>query len=780
MHTNVRGTDMSDIADLPLTSSHWGTYRVEHKDGRVAALHPFEEDVAPSPIGHGILDVLDGPTRITAPMVRKSWLENGPGANGHLRGEDAFVQVTWDEAEDLVAAELDRVRKDYGNQAIYAGTYGWASAGRFHHAQSQLKRFLNCIGGFTRSLNSYRFAAAEVIVPYVLGDFRAQAYNSTSWRSVISDTKLFVAFGGVPLKNGQIAQGGVGRHRQREAILEATAAGVAFVNVSPIRSDILSDAGAEWMAVRPSSDTALLLALAHTLTAENLHDQAFLDRYASGFDRFAAYLTGQTDGQPKSADWAAALCDLPANDIRALARRMAATRTMISLSWSLARQDHGEQTYWAGIALAAMLGQIGLPGGGIGFGYSAVNSVGNDVPHVPFVSVPQGHNGVEDFIPVARISDMLENPGGTFDYDGQTHTYPDVKIVWWAGGNPFHHHQDLNRMRRAWARPDTVIANEWCWNGLARHADIVLPCTTTLERADLALTPRDPYIVRMDQVMQPVGEARDDHAILQGIARRLGAEEAFTEGRSPQEWLEWIYDVTRQQAARNDVELPPLDDLRKKGWHKVPAPDEPPVLLKAYRADPDANPLPTETGKIVLWSDKIAGYNYDDCPPHPAWMEPVEWLGQPEKPYPLHMVSNQPADKLHSQLDHGSHCRAARPDGYTPVLLNPEDAQRRGIHPGTIVRLFNARGWCLASARISDDIRPGVIQITTGSWFDPALDSRGQPGCRHGNPNVLTIDKGGSRLAQGPIAHTCLVDVEVASDADRMTPRPFEPPEIIR
>ena len=174
-----------------LTSSHWGTYRVEVTDGRVTALRDFEEDPDPSPIGHGIVDVLEGPTRITTPMVRKSWLEGGPGTAGEKRGEEDFVAVTWEVANKLVADELNRVRQDFGNQAIYAGSYGWASAGRFHHAQSQLKRFLNCIGGCTSSKNTYSFAAAEVVVPHILGTFRGFLDTATSWESIASDCELF-------------------------------------------------------------------------------------------------------------------------------------------------------------------------------------------------------------------------------------------------------------------------------------------------------------------------------------------------------------------------------------------------------------------------------------------------------------------------------------------------------------------------------------------------------------------------------------------------------------
>ena len=273
---------MSNRRDLPLTSFHWGTYRVEARDGEVVALHPFEEDPDPSPIGQGYVGVLNGPDRITIPMVRKSWLEGGPGTGGHLRGQEDFVGVSWDEAERLVAKELRRVIDDYGNESIFAGSYGWASAGRFHHAQGHLKRFLNLLGGFTKSVNTYSLAAGEVILPHVLGGAEF-IYGATSWQSIITDCDLLVAFGGLPLKNAAIGQGGVGAHRTGPALLEAKAAGVDFINISPLRSDVPEVLEADWLAPRPSTDAALMIGLAHVLLSEDLADRAFLDRYTVGF-----------------------------------------------------------------------------------------------------------------------------------------------------------------------------------------------------------------------------------------------------------------------------------------------------------------------------------------------------------------------------------------------------------------------------------------------------------------------------------------------------------------
>ena len=763
---------------LPLTSNHWGTYRVETEHGKVRALHGFEQDDDVSPIGSGIVDVLNAPSRIKTPVIRQSWLESGPGSNPQKRGVDPFVEVSWETAEKLVADEITRVKQHFGNSAIYAGSYGWASAGRFHHAQSQIHRFLNCIGGYTRSVDTYSFAAGEVILPHVLGNLYGFLAYATSWPSIIKNTRLLVTFGGMPLKNGQINNGGVGRHVQREHLAQACEAGVEFVNIGPMRSDIEDFAEAEWLAPRPSTDTAILLGISHTLYAENLYDKAFIERYTHGFADFVPYLSGGSDGVEKSAEWAADISGLSADSIRQLARRMAGCRTMLSVSWSLTRQDHGEQAYWAAITLAAMLGQIGLPGGGIGFGYSATNSVGDHGTKIPAASLPLGSNAVSDFIPVARISDLLLKPGQAFDYNGKQYHYADTHLVYWAGGNPFHHHQDLNRMLKAWRKPDTIIAHDWCWNSLAKHADIVLPCTTTLERNDIAFSPRDPYVVAMSKVVEPVGISRNDYDILAGIARQMGLEQAFTEGRDESQWLQWIYQSTRERAAQKDIHLPAYEDLKRTGWYKPEPPADPVIMLKAFRDDPVANPLSTATGRIEIYSPTVASFGYDDCPGHATWIEPLEWLGGDTRRFPLHLISNQPSTKLHSQLDHGSYSRAAKINQREPIMLHPHDAQQRKLEAGDIVRVFNDRGACLAGVTIDNRVRQGVVQMSTGAWFDPL--EPGKPGslCKHGNPNVLTPDKGTSKLGQGPIAHTCLVEVEIYRD--KLPPvTAFEPPVII-
>ncbi len=356
---------------------------------------------------------------------------------------------------------------------------------------------------------------------------------------------------------------------------------------------------------------------------------------------------------------------------------------------------------------------------------------------------------------------MLLHPNERFSYNGAEYSYPDIRLVYWAGGNPFHHHQDLNRLRLAWRKPETVIFHEQFWTPAAKMADIVLPATTTLERDDIGYGPREPYLIAMKKACEPIGEARDDYAIFQAIAQRMGVGEIHSEGREIGEWLSHIYEDGRVRSAKAGVGLPPFEEFWEAGIAEPTGTQDAPLMFEAFRADPVANPLKTPSGKIEIYSERIASFGYDDCPPHATWLEPIEWLGsKTAERYPLHMLSDQPADKLHSQLDHGPHSRATKIKGRQPITLHPEDAAARGLSDGDLVRVFNDRGACLAAARLSDRIGRGVVRLSTGAWFDPAGTESNRPLEKHGNPNTLTIDIGASKLSQGCSAQTCLVEVE--------------------
>jgi biotin/methionine sulfoxide reductase len=759
-------------------SSHWGAFRARVEGGRLTGVEPFERDTHPSPILDSVAGLPYAPSRIRQPMVREGYLAHGPDGDRSRRGRDAFVAVEWDRALDLVAEAALRVRDTHGNASIFAGSYGWASAGRFHHAPTLLRRFYNCIGGATRHVHNYSIAAGLVIVPHVLGDSETVWGRTTTYESLEHSTRLLVAFGGIAMKNAQVESGGMGDHGTATWVSRLNAKGVRMVLVSPLRDDLPAFADVEWLAPRPGTDTALMLGLAHTLYTERLHDTAFLERHCTGFERFLPYLTGDADGVAKTAEWAAGICAIDAHRIRGLARAMASTRTFITVSWSLQRAEHGEQPYWMAITLAAMLGQIGLPGGGMSFGFGSTNGMGLPFSRVSPLAMSEGIRPIESQIPVARITDMLENPGGAYDFDGRRLTYPDIALIHWAGGNPFHHHQDLNRLERAWTRPETIVVNEIAWTATARRADIVLPATTSLERNDIAMSKRDRFICAMQQAIAPVDGARNDFDIFTDLARRFGCEAAYTEGRDERAWLLHLYEATRRNAMDRGVEMPAFEDFWATGWYELPIGPSRFDIYADFRADPARHPLATPSGRIELWSDRIAGFGYQDCPGHAVWITPEEWLGGARTArFPLHLVSNQPRTRLHSQIDDGVTSVRAKIRGREAAWMHPADARARGIREGDVIRIRNDRGACLAGAHLTEAVMQGVLMLPTGAWFDPADPDA--PGAleRHGNPNVLTPDRGTSRLGQGPISHSCLVQAE-RFDGTLPPITVFDPPAI--
>lgn len=759
------------MSGIKIHSSHWGVFKVR-KGRRDLIITPWEQDPDASPLLQNFTQAVDHPVRIARPAVRRGWLENGPGADNR-RGKDEYIQLEWDQALELVARELARVKQNFGPEAIFGGSYGWSSAGRFHHAQSQIHRFLNTsLGGYVRSVNSYSSGAASVILPHIVGDLNEVARRGVSWDDIAAHTEIVLSFGGMALKNSQVASGGISRHTERDFMRQAAERGAKFICFSPLATDMPDEARAEWWAIVPGTDAALMLALLYEIVVTHQADRDFIERYCEGWPQFEDYLLGKSDGQPKTPQWAATICRLSPEAIVSLARQLTGRRVLITVSHSLQRAEHGEQPVWLGLVLAAALGQPGLPGGGYAYALGAIGHYGKHHNLVAFPAFPQGVNPVKTFIPVARIADMLLNPGGRCHYNGQVITYPHIRLAYWAGGNPFHHHQDLGKLRRAFRQLDTFIVHEPVWTATARHADIVLPCTLTLERDDIGGTATDPLLVAMQQVTAPRGEARDDYDIFTALARRLGTEAAFTEGRSSQQWLRHLYQQMGEKLLARGESVPVFDAFWQAGTLALPQIKDGDRLMRRFRADPTGAPLPTASGKIEVFSRTIAGFGYQDCPGHPAWLPPKQ---QPDSSAPLYLIANQPATRLHSQLDFGVWSAQHKKQGREVCKINPTDAAQRAIQSGEIVKVFNQRGAFLACAEVTEAVMPGVIQVPTGAWFDP-LDAEAEPPfCVHGNPNVVTLDSGTSALAQGCIGQIAVVEV-VKYDGELPPVKAFIPP----
>lgn len=429
-----------------LTAAHWGPMLVETDGETVFSSRGALATGMENSLQSAVRDQVHSNTRVRFPMVRKGFLASPENPQG-IRGQDEFVRVSWDEALDLIHQQHKRIREAYGPASIFAGSYGWRSNGVLHKASTLLQRYMALAGGYTGHLGDYSTGAAQAIMPYVVGG--SEVYQQqTSWPLVLEHSDVVVLWSANPLNTLKIAWNA--SDEQGLSYFSALRdSGKKLICIDPMRSETVDFFGdkMEWVAPHMGTDVALMLGIAHTLVENGWHDEAFLARCTTGYAVFASYLLGESDGIAKTAEWAAEICGVGAAKIRQLAAIFHQNTTMLMAGWGMQRQQFGEQKHWMIVTLAAMLGQIGTPGGGFGLSYhftrrSAVLSSMQG-------SLPGGCDAV-DKIPVARIVEALENPGGAYQHNGMNRHFPDIRFIWWAGGANFTHHQDTNRLIRAW------------------------------------------------------------------------------------------------------------------------------------------------------------------------------------------------------------------------------------------------------------------------------------------------------------------------------------------
>ncbi len=750
-----------------ITASRWGIVRAHVQGGKMTHLTPFEHDYAPSVNLNGLSQLPYSPSRIRYPMVREGYLRNGPESRAG-RGSERFVRVSWEKALDLVASEINRVYDNYGPSAVFGCTYGWMSTGKVNAAINLQQRLLNLRGGFIQRINSYSTAAISRILPYVVGSGDPRC---TSWDVVLEKSELVVLWGADPIVTNDIdwlttLHNGTGYFRALKA------KGTKTISINPIATDTGEYLGSEWIAPRPGTDCAMMLGMIHELVRTKEADLDFLARCTSGSKEFLDYVAGVTDGVEKTPAWAESKCGVPADRIARLAHEMKAHRTMIMMGWGIQRIQFGEQSHWMGFALAAVLGQIGLPGGGIGTNYQ-YSSGGAPQAFGPFLG---GISGAakpvkpstlpwkgSKVIPVARFVECFLHPGKTIDFNGTKVTYPDVRLVMWAGGNPFAHQPDTNKLARAWKRPETVVVTDTVWTATARHADIVLPAATAFEHNDITNigTYSNDGIVAMQQAIEPQWESKSDYWIFSELAKRLGLEKEFTEGLDEMGWIRRLYNDAARMGARAGVKMPDFDAFWKKGYvlFDVKPADRQFVAFEKFRQDPKANSLSTESGLIQLFSPRIAGYGYKDCLGHPSFIEPTEGVNTKTAETPLALMACKSRYRMHSQLDGTVSHDFANIEGREPCWINPVDAKARGIKNGDVVLLKNRRGAAMAGAYVTERIIPGVVVLHHGAWYNPKQTKNGLVDVR-GNSNTLTMDEPTSNLACGNVSSTALVEVE--------------------
>ncbi len=760
-----------------VSGSHWGAFRAHIYAGKVQQIKPLELDKHPTEMINGIKGIIYSPSRVRYPMVRLDWLKKHK-YSGETRGNNRFIRVTWDEALDLFYRELERVQKDYGPWALHAGQTGWRQTGQFHSCTSHMQRAVGMHGNFITKVGDYSTGAGQTILPYVLGSTEVYA-QGTSWSEILDNSKNVILWATDPVKNLQVGWN-CETHESYpylEQLKEKVAKGeINVISVDPVKNKTQRYLNNEHFYINPQTDVPFMLALAHTLYTEDLHDKQFIETYCLGFDDFMPYVLGETkDKVEKTPEWAAEICGVTPDQIRKFARMMVAERTQILFGWCIQRQEHGEQPYWMGAVLAAMVGQIGLPGGGVSYGhhYSGIGvpSTGFAAPGGFPRNVDQGQkpiwdnndfNGYSRTIPVARWVDCLLEPGKVIKYNGSKVKLPDYKMMVISGNNPWHHHQDRNRMKKAFQKLQTVVTIDFAWTATCRFSDIVLPACTQWERNDIDIygSYSGRGLLAMQKLVDPLYQSKSDFDIFTELSRRFGKNEQYTRGMDEMEWVKSLYDDCRS-ANKAKFDMPEFSEFWKQGILDF-GQGKPWVRHADFREDPEINALGTPSGFIEIFSRKIDRFGYEQCQGHPMWFEKSERShgGPGSKKHPFWLQSCHPDKRLHSQMCESEEIRATYAvKGREPVYINPIDAKEKGIKSGDLVRVFNDRGQLLAGAVVTDNYAQGVIRIEEGAWYGPMSEKVGAMDT-YGDPNTLTQDIPTSELAQATSANTCLVSFE--------------------
>lgn len=693
-------------------------------DGRITRIstdpRPWTPEMPPLHAcvrGFGAAERVHHPDRLTHPLRRV-----GP------RGGGGWERVTWEAALDEIAAEMRRIRDTHGPAAILDCSRTGSTASL--HNRSAVGRLLHRFGGCTELWSNISNEAEVFALRHTYGSDVDCKFAGREPLDYVN-SRLMLLWGWSP-GDGHFGTGSI------QYLHWAKQRGVRMICVDPRVTRTSARIADEHVFIRPGTDAAMLIAMAEVITSEGLHDQAFLDRHAQGFDEatlpagapagasYRSYLLGSSDGVRKTPEWAEPLCGVPAATIRRLAREFATARpAALHTGYAPGRTAYGEQFHRAAYALAAITGNVGISGGNSGCS-------GGARPH-GVTRLGAGPNPARAKVASPLLADLLAR--------GRAGGYPaEIKMIYSACGDLVNQLPNVTKTVAALERLDFMVVHDHFLTPTARYADLVLPATTFWERNDVH-TPwsgSGHYVIYMRQAIAPVGECRNDRDICADLARRLDLP--TDDGKSEDEWL-------RELTAGTDID--DWEAFRAAGVARL-APPADPVAFAAQIRDPAAHPFSTPSGKIEIYSGTLAAAT-DPCglgpiPALPTWIPPE----MPDARYPLHCISPKSRARTHST--HDNQAILARADSQD-VWIHPQDAAARGIADGAPARVFNARGATVLPARVTDRIARGVVSIKEGAWF--ALDRSGADG--RGSANMLTEDR--AAPCGGTTYNSCLVEV---------------------
>jgi molybdopterin guanine dinucleotide-containing S/N-oxide reductase-like protein len=770
------------------------------------------------------------PNRIKYPLKRVDWDPNGE-RNPQNRGISKYRKISWDEATDIIASEIKRIQKKYGPLAVCTQTEGHGESKTVHPSHGSPSTLMGKTGGFTqqiRNADSWEGWYWGSMHVWGTGYQGMMAPAANIIKDVSENSEMVLCWGFDPETS---AWGFCGQFPSRLSYFWRDA-GIKQVYICPELNYGAAVHADKWIPVLPNTDAALQLAIIYTWIKEGTYNKEYIAAHTVGFDRVEEYVTGKEDGVPKTPEWASPKCGVPVWTIKALAREFAARVTTIAHGYggSYIRGPYSTEPARLECILLAMQG-LGAPGvhqcnpywvnpsmpravkpknATLSLGGKSIEEVYADPILRSFAAHALAYQ--KQHFPKVLMHDILQNPPLSWYGKSSAAEVVEDQFVQYKfpvpkeeGGSEIHmiwsdtpcrptcwNHG--NKVIEEFRNPKIeciVVQHPWMENDCLA-ADIVLPANTHFEVDDIMPNTMQGVqfenVLLQKQAIKPIGESKSDYEIMLEVARKLGKYEEITEGRSVDDLIKYVYD------GLGLAELISWEEFNEKQYYVYPTAQDwekdPPGMSQFYK-DPEKYPLPTPSGKLELYSARLAEHFPDDNerPPMPKWIEKgpthdERLSSERAKKHPLLLMSNHGRWRVHAQCDDISWTRET-PTGkikgfdgymYEPLWLNPQTATERGIKSGDIVKVFNERGTVLGGAYVTERLMPGVAYIDHGARVDPIIPGKLDRG---GAINLISPEGITSKNAAGMATSGYLVQVEKVSMAEmeewrRKYPEAFE------
>jgi anaerobic selenocysteine-containing dehydrogenase len=794
------------------------SFRPWKMEARGQTFEPLMKSLAP-PYSLGYKKRVYSANRILYPLKRVDWDPAGE-RNAEKRGASKYERISWDEALEIIVAEIQRVRAKYGTTAILSQQDGHGETKMVHGTHGCQYKLLNLLGGPTIQIRN-----ADSWEGWYWGAKHAWGMEPVGQMEPVLNVMPDIArnsglllFWGCDPETTPWAFDGQMASRLCYWWSEL---GIKSIYISPDLNYGAAVHADRWIPILPNSDAALQLAVAYVWLNEGRYQKEYVATHTFGFEKFADYVMGKEDGVPKTPGWAASRCGVPARVIKALAREWAATPTTIAHGngGPGIRGPYATENGRLEVLLLAMQG-LGRPGSHqvkmLEWGRRSLN-ISNPMPlpaYIPKVisvytgamnfttsgqpgkdkgvgdkDVSRGINVTRQFLPKDLIHEAILNPpllwygttSATSPLEDQfvQYSYPaegcsEIHMIWTDSPCWITCWNGTNRYIQALRSPkiEFILAQHPWMENDCLFADLVLPVNTKFEEEDIAtdcMGGQFNLILNEKKCIEPLGESKSDYEIVCLIAEKLGLLQEYTGGKTVEGLIKEGFEnsgvkdaISFAEFAEKDYFVVPTDP----SWEKYPA-----GMIDFYR-DPAAHPLKTPSGKIEFYSQNLAKHFPEDPerPPLPRWIErgrshDENRSSSRAQKYPLLVISNHGRWRVHANHDDNSWireiatCKVKGPDGYRyePLWLNPRDARARQIHSGDVVKIFNERGVVLAGAYVTERIMPGAVYIDHGARYDPIVPGELDRG---GAINTITPHKTTSQNATGMASSGFLVEVE--------------------